>query len=225
MGEHAAGIRRDSIETLNFSVYPEYITDERGENPRVRGYRVTNQVSLKTRRLDAVGTLIDAALALTSKLDVEATCHSMLDVVQRLFGALGGLDDLQRFEAAGDVNAELLGRLGRKRLRLGLHDVRQRGVARLVKAQVGGDDRRQIDIQRLQAAIEEDSGEREGPYRMRHHEVVELDASRAVLACEHADREDARWSSWMSATGPRWVSRLLRLRKRRRLSGPMRGAP
>jgi uncharacterized protein YggE len=58
----AAGIRRDSIETLNFSVYPEYVTDDRGENPRVRGYRVTNQVSLKTRRLDAVGTLIDAAL-------------------------------------------------------------------------------------------------------------------------------------------------------------------
>src|SRR5690606_11850675 len=35
---------------------------ERGENPRVTGYRVTNQVTLKTSRLDAIGTLIDAAL-------------------------------------------------------------------------------------------------------------------------------------------------------------------
>lgn len=58
----AAGIPREEIETRNFSVYPEYITDDRGETPRVRGYRVTNQVSLKTARLDAVGTLIDAAL-------------------------------------------------------------------------------------------------------------------------------------------------------------------
>jgi uncharacterized protein len=58
----AAGIPRDEIETRNFSVYPEYVTDDRGETPRVRGYRVTNQVSLETTRLDAVGTLIDAAL-------------------------------------------------------------------------------------------------------------------------------------------------------------------
>jgi hypothetical protein len=59
----AAGIPRDEIETRNFSVYPEYVANDRGETPRVRGYRVTNQVALETMRLDAVGTLIDAALA------------------------------------------------------------------------------------------------------------------------------------------------------------------
>lgn len=59
----AAGIPREEIETRNYSVYPEYVTDDRGETPRVRGYRVTNQVALETMRLDAVGTLIDAALA------------------------------------------------------------------------------------------------------------------------------------------------------------------
>ena len=58
----AAGVPRAEIETRNFSVYPEYVADDRGETPRVRGYRVTNQVSLETTRLDAVGTLIDAAL-------------------------------------------------------------------------------------------------------------------------------------------------------------------
>ena len=36
---------------------------------------------------DGKRALIDAALALTSKLDVEETCNAMLDVVQRLFGA------------------------------------------------------------------------------------------------------------------------------------------
>src|SRR5690606_4944928 len=58
----AAGIPRDEIETRNFSVYPEYVSDDRGENPRVRGYRVTNQVSVETRQLDQVGSLIDAGL-------------------------------------------------------------------------------------------------------------------------------------------------------------------
>jgi formate hydrogenlyase transcriptional activator len=36
---------------------------------------------------DPSRALIDAALALTSKLDVEETCHAMLDVVERIFGA------------------------------------------------------------------------------------------------------------------------------------------
>lgn len=58
----AAGIPRAEIETRNFSVYPEYVTDDRGENPRVRGYRVTNNVSVETQRLDDIGALIDAAL-------------------------------------------------------------------------------------------------------------------------------------------------------------------
>ena len=39
-------------------------------------------------------------------------------------------------------------------LLLGLHDVGQRHVARLVQAQVGGDDRRQLDLERLQAAVD-----------------------------------------------------------------------
>jgi uncharacterized protein len=59
----AAGIPRNEIETRNFNVYPEYVTDERGENPRVRGYRVSNHVSFETTRLEAVGSLIDAGLA------------------------------------------------------------------------------------------------------------------------------------------------------------------
>src|SRR3546814_14718281 len=40
------------------------------------------------------------------------------------------------------------------RLLLRLHDVRQRSVARLVQAQVGGDDRRRLDGDGLQPAVD-----------------------------------------------------------------------
>lgn len=58
----AAGIPRAEIETRNFSVYPEYDPDRAGDSPRIRGYRVSNQVMMKTRELDRVGALIDNAL-------------------------------------------------------------------------------------------------------------------------------------------------------------------
>ena len=59
----AAGVPRNEIETRNFSIYPEYVTDDRGENPRVRAYRVSNHVSFETTRLAEVGSLIDAGIA------------------------------------------------------------------------------------------------------------------------------------------------------------------
>lgn len=58
----AAGTPREEIETRNFSVYPEYDHDRDGDSPRIRGYRVSNQVMMKTRELDRVGALIDNAL-------------------------------------------------------------------------------------------------------------------------------------------------------------------
>ena len=74
------------------------------------------------------------------------------DLVARL--PLRRLGDLQRFETALDVHAELVRRLGRERLRLGLHDVRQRGVARLVEAKVGGDDRRKLELVGFEPAVD-----------------------------------------------------------------------
>lgn len=62
----AAGVPRDNIETRNYSVYPEYERpDPRemgGQEPRIRGYRVNNTVSVMTDDLDRVGVLIDTAL-------------------------------------------------------------------------------------------------------------------------------------------------------------------
>src|SRR3546814_14606440 len=68
--------------------------------------------------------------------------------------APGRLDDIGDGEPRCDIDAVIGGGLGRHRLRLGLHDVGQRGVARLVEAQIGGDDRRQLEIIGLEPALD-----------------------------------------------------------------------
>jgi uncharacterized protein len=58
----ALGVNRDDVKTIRFSVSPIY--DGRGENPALRGYRVTNAVSATIRGLDRVGSIIDEAVGL-----------------------------------------------------------------------------------------------------------------------------------------------------------------
>jgi uncharacterized protein YggE len=58
----AAGIPRRDIETQHYMVHPEYVHEEGMREPRIRGYRATNQVLLRTRSLERVGELIDIAL-------------------------------------------------------------------------------------------------------------------------------------------------------------------
>src|SRR6185436_2007941 len=68
--------------------------------------------------------------------------------------ALGRLAHLERLQVRLDVDAEV-GRLDDVHLLLlRLHDVGQRHVARLVQAQVGRDDRRQLDLERLETAVD-----------------------------------------------------------------------
>src|SRR5256885_183927 len=67
--------------------------------------------------------------------------------------ALGGLGHLERLQARGDIDAQLFRLDGVQLLFLGLHDVGQRDVARLVQAQIGGDDGRQAQGQGFQAAV------------------------------------------------------------------------
>ena len=64
---------------------------------------------------------------------------------------LGGFENL---EPGSDVDAIVGRRLLVDRFLLRLHDIGQRGVARLVEAQVGGDDRRQLERHRLHAAVD-----------------------------------------------------------------------
>lgn len=59
-----AGIRREDISTSGYSLYPEYAQVPRGETepPRIRGYRASNQVGVRTTQMDRLGQLIDVGI-------------------------------------------------------------------------------------------------------------------------------------------------------------------
>jgi hypothetical protein len=85
--------------------------------------------------------------SLSTSSATSADLHAGL-AATRLFG----LDEPQ---GAGRCRRRISsGRFLVERLLLGLHDVGQRGVARLVEAQIGGDDGRQLDRDGLQAAVD-----------------------------------------------------------------------
>ena len=66
----------------------------------------------------------------------------------------GGSTVLRHVEARADVDAVVGRLLDFERLLLGLHDVGQRRIARLVEAQIRGDDGRQLELERLEAAVD-----------------------------------------------------------------------
>src|SRR5258706_3251619 len=68
--------------------------------------------------------------------------------------ALGRLADLEHLQMRLDVHPQVRGLEHLHGLLLGLHDVGQRDVARLVQAQIGGDDGRQAQRQGLQPAVD-----------------------------------------------------------------------
>lgn len=57
------GIAPGDIATENYSVSPEMRYDPPGSTPRVTGYTVSNTVRVELKRIDLVGTVIDASLA------------------------------------------------------------------------------------------------------------------------------------------------------------------
>lgn len=59
----ALGLGPDQIATQNYSVYPEMRYEPNGGSGRVVGYNVSNVVRVELRRIDQVGSVIDAALA------------------------------------------------------------------------------------------------------------------------------------------------------------------
>lgn len=68
--------------------------------------------------------------------------------------ALGRLLQLERLEPVRHVDLKLLRLEGLERLLLGLHDVGQCRVARLVQPEIGRDDHRQLAIDRLESAVD-----------------------------------------------------------------------
>lgn len=63
-----AGIESRDIQTSGFSVQPNYVyTDKRDENgyqlpPKINGYRVSNNVTVRVRDLDSLGGVLDQAV-------------------------------------------------------------------------------------------------------------------------------------------------------------------
>ncbi|NLC45347.1 MAG: SIMPL domain-containing protein [Clostridiales bacterium] len=55
------GIQDEDIQTNNYSVYPEY--DWNNNTQIFRGYKVTNTVSVKVRKIDDTGKVLDAVAA------------------------------------------------------------------------------------------------------------------------------------------------------------------
>jgi uncharacterized protein YggE len=57
-----AGIARDQIGTMNYSVQPNYRYYPDGRKPELTGYDATNTVRVEVRSVNLVGKVIDAAL-------------------------------------------------------------------------------------------------------------------------------------------------------------------
>ncbi|MCT4656402.1 MAG: SIMPL domain-containing protein [Cohaesibacter sp.] len=57
-----AGIAKKDIQTSNFNIYPEMRYPQKGQAqpPKIIGYTVNNQVTVKIRKLDSVGTVLTA---------------------------------------------------------------------------------------------------------------------------------------------------------------------
>ena len=57
------GVDAKDITTISYSVNPQTSNPKEGELPRIVGYRVTNIVQVKIRKIDDAGKILDAAIA------------------------------------------------------------------------------------------------------------------------------------------------------------------
>lgn len=58
----AAGVDAKDIQTTSYNVYPLTNQPKEGETPKVTAYRVSNIVTVKVRKIDDVGKVLDGAL-------------------------------------------------------------------------------------------------------------------------------------------------------------------
>ncbi|XXF77846.1 SIMPL domain-containing protein [Myxococcaceae bacterium GXIMD 01537] len=79
-----AGIAKKDIDTRNYNVFPEYAPPPpNGTEPKLKGYRVQNMVSVHVTDLARVGTLLDKALAAgVNRVDNVRFALSRQDAVQ-----------------------------------------------------------------------------------------------------------------------------------------------
>lgn len=68
-GLEGAGIEKRDMQTSQFSVHPVYEQirpEDRPQTPKIGGYRVSNQLTVKVRDLDALGGILDKVVSLGS---------------------------------------------------------------------------------------------------------------------------------------------------------------
>ncbi len=61
-------IKKEDFSTTNYSLNPEYFYDQKTQNNKVIGYRVSHQLSIIFRTVAESGKLIDALTAYTSSI-------------------------------------------------------------------------------------------------------------------------------------------------------------
>lgn len=94
----AAGIPRDQISTMNYSVNPSYRYYPDGRKPELTGYDANNTVRIEVRSLDLVGKVIDASLgAGANTINGLSYFASQLDATKR--EALGSATSNARLSA------------------------------------------------------------------------------------------------------------------------------
>lgn len=105
-----SGVPREDIETRGYTIFPEHIHRPDAE-PRIRGYRATNTVVVKTSKLDRVGALIDTALGAGANR-VDGVSFSLRDPAVAQSAALK--EAVERARRSAEAIADALGvRLGR----------------------------------------------------------------------------------------------------------------
>ena len=55
----AKGVEPKDIQTTQFNVEPVYVYPQEGKPPNITGYRVTNAVGVRVRKLDSLGDVLD----------------------------------------------------------------------------------------------------------------------------------------------------------------------
>jgi uncharacterized protein YggE len=108
----AAGVPRKDVETRNYNLFPEYAQDpqprpDRADTgPRLVGYRASNNVQVRTRALDQLGSFIDKALAAGANR-VEGVRFGLSNPQEAQGLALA--DAVKRARASAEVIARSLG--------------------------------------------------------------------------------------------------------------------
>ncbi len=116
----AKGVDPQDIQTTQFNVEPVYVYPQEGKPPNITGYRVTNAVGVRVRKLDSLGDVLDQLVTAGSNqmngiafevskaetLKDDARKEAMANALRRakLFAAAGGAEIGEIMQISEDVS-------------------------------------------------------------------------------------------------------------------------